>query len=272
MIAIRLPDFYKNKGIIKPKILILEIALTLTNLKNTMKKFATIVFFLLSISIHAQDLKSFFDKTEQFLKETVSDGKVDYSKIKKAPKLLNDILSIASKIDIEKENINTQKAFWINTYNLVLIKAIIGKYPVNSPMDIAGLFDIVTFTLDKKKYSLNDIENKVIRPKFKDARVHFVLVCGANGCPPILNQAYSPEKIEDQLNKQTRIALNNSNFIKVNNKTKKVELSQIFEWYREDFITKKTKEIDMINQYREVKIDSSFKILYYPYDWTLNKK
>lgn len=220
----------------------------------------------------SQNIESFFLKTDSFLKKNTSIGKVDYQSIKNDETLLNDILEIASKIDLSKVNENNAKAFWINAYNLTLIKAIVDKYPVKSPLDIAGLFDKSTYLIAGKKYTLNEIENKIIRPKYNDARIHFALVCGANGCPPIINTAYLPETLDEQLNKQTKLALNNPNFIKVNAASKKVALSQIFEWYKSDFISKGKNEIDFINQYLEVKIDPKYKTSYYTYDWALNKK
>lgn len=233
-----------------------------------MKKIITsLVGCAFFVQANAQDISSFFSKTDAFLKKNVSNGKVDYQVIKNDPTSLDDILDIASKIDVAKENENSAKAFWINAYNLTLIKAIVNKYPVKSPLDIAGLFDKGTYLVAGKKITLNDIENKMIRAKYNDARVHFVLVCGATGCPPIINAAYLPDTLEEQLNKQTKLALNNSNFIKVN--TKKVELSQIFEWYKDDF-GKNT--LDFINKYRTEKLDNKTKYTYYTYDWTLNKK
>ena len=237
-----------------------------------MKKYIVILFLTLLTTSNAQDLSSFFSKTDMFLKKNVSNGKVDYQTIKNDATLLNEVLEIASNIDVSKETVNSQKAFWINAYNLTLIKAIVNKYPVKSPLDIAGLFDKETHTITGKKLTLNDIENKMIREKYKDPRVHFVLVCGANGCPPIINAAYLPETLEEQLNKQAKLALNNQNFIKVNAASKKVELSQIFEWYKADFISKEKNEIEFINQFRDSKIDTKYKVSYYTYDWTLNKK
>ena len=237
-----------------------------------MKKYIVILFITVITTSNTQDLTSFFSKTDMFLKKNVSNGKVDYQTIKNDATLLNEVLEIAAKIDVSKETVNSQKAFWINAYNLSLIKGIVSKYPVKSPLDIAGLFDKVTYTITGKKYTLNDIENKMIREKYNDPRVHFVLVCGANGCPPIINASYLPETLEEQLNKQAKLALNNPNFIKVNAATKKVEFSQIFEWYKADFISKGKNEIDFINQFRDSKIDTKYKVSYYTYDWTLNKK
>ena len=206
------------------------------------------------------------------MKKNVSNSKVDQHFIKASPTDINEILEIASKIDLSKESENNTKAFWINAYNVALIKLIINKYPVKSPLDIAGLFDKTTTTLAGKKITLNDIENKMLREKYNDARIHFVLVCGANGCPPIINKAYMPSTLEAQLETQTTLAINNPNFIKVNTKSKKVEFSQIFEWYKADFISKGKNEIDFINKYLTTKVDTKYKVSYYTYDWTLNKK
>lgn len=79
-----------------------------------------------------------------------------------------------------------------------------------------------------------------------------------------------PNTLDKQLDAQTRIALNNDTFIKVNAKKKRVKLSEIMKWYKEDF-TQNGNEIDFINKYREEKIAEKSKIGYYPYNWKLNE-
>ena len=136
-------------------------------------------------------------------------------------------------------------------------------------MKIGGFFDKTTHEIGGVKTTLNDLENKLLRKVFpKEARFHFVLVCAGLGCPPIINEAYTPAKLEAQLQRQTTIALNNPNFIKV--KGNKVQLSQIFEWYKGDF-TQNGSEIDYINKFRKETIPSKARVSYYPYDWTLNQ-
>ena len=110
-----------------------------------------------------------------------------------------------------------------------------------------------------------------LRAKFKDARFHFVLVCGAIGCPPLISKAYLPNTLETQLETQTKIALNGT-FLKVNTKKKHVEGSEILKWYKEDFTMNGTKELDFINKYRTEKIPSNFKLSYFTYNWNLNKQ
>jgi hypothetical protein len=216
----------------------------------------------------AQNTNTFFEKTDTFLKASVSNGSVNYKAIYDNSESLDEILQLAKKVVVTKENKEVYQAFWINAYNIAVIKGIIDNYPIQSPLDKNGFFDKTTYELGGKKITLNDIENKMLRMNFEDARVHFVLVCGAKGCPPLIPEAYTPEKLEQQVNKQTIKALNNDLFIQVSKK--KVALSEIFKWYREDFISMDQNEIDFINIYREQKINPKLKITYYPYNWNLN--
>jgi len=204
-------------------------------LKNkTMKK----IIILLTIIVTAQfgfsqSASDFFTKSDAFFKNYVVNGKVKYGAIKNNPSSLNELLDIASKLKVSKSNPKTFQAFYINSYNLSVIKGVIAKYPVKSPLSIKGFFDKKTYTIAGKATTLNDLENKILRKNFpKEARFHFALVCAGLGCPPIIAEAYTPSKLDKQLQRQTVKALNNPNFIRV--KGKKVQLSQIFEWYKKD--------------------------------------
>lgn len=222
---------------------------------------------LLSQTQFAQTTNDFFDATDAFLKTYVSKGKVNYKALHENPQPLSELLQQAKGITVSKEDTNTYQAFWINAYNLAVIQGIVANYPINSPLDKNGFFDRTKYELGGTKITLNDIENKKLRAVFGDARVHFVLVCGAKGCPPLIPQAYRPDTLEAQLQKQTSKALN-SGFIKV--EAKKVLLSEIFKWYKEDFV-KEGNEIDFINQFRTDKIDPKLKVGYYTYNWKLNE-
>ena len=61
-------------------------------------------------------------------------------------------------------------------------------------------------------------------------------------------------------------------FLRVNVKKKRVQVSQIMEWYKVDFTMNGKSEIDFINKYRTEKLDSEFKLNYFPYDWKVNKQ
>ncbi len=237
-----------------------------------MKNIAILITLLIAtVSAPAQDLNSFFNKADAFFKANVSNGKVAYDKIHENPEQLKAILKTAEGISVSKYDANNYQAFWINAYNLSVIKGLVDKYPTKSPLDNAGFFDKTKHSLGGKSITLNDIEHKLLRGQFNDARFHFVLVCGAVGCPPLISQAYLPNTLDAQLETQTKKAIN-GNFIRVNDKKKRVQVSQIMEWYKEDFKGNGMSEIDFINKYRNQKLEGKFKLSYFPYDWTINKQ
>ncbi len=238
-----------------------------------MKANTLIAVLLLNLTFQwgvSQGVEDFFKRTDTFLNTYVKNGLVNYKAIKENPSELNGILDLAKGITVSKDDTKAYQAFWINGYNIQVIKGIVDNYPVKSPLDINGFFDKTKRDIGGKEITLNDIENKLLRGNFpSEARFHFVLVCAGLGCPPIINEAYAPERLEEQLQQQTALALNNSSFIRT--KGKKVLLSQIFEWYKTDFTQGGTTEIEYVNQYRKEKFDTKLKVGYYPYDWTLNE-
>ena len=238
-------------------------------MKTTIMSLVLSLFFV--TNGFSQDINLFFDKTDAFLKTYVSNGLVAYSKIQSKPEELLELLTMAEQISVIKDDATNYQAFWINAYNLSVIKGIVDNYPANSPLDIKGFFDITTYSLSGKKITLNDIEHKLLRAQFNDARFHFVLVCGALGCPPLINKVYLPDTLDEQLEKQTKLALNGT-FLQVDYKKKRVYASQIMEWYKEDFTMNGKTEIDFINKYREEKIESNFKLSFFAYDWKVNKQ
>ena len=220
--------------------------------------------------VKAQNLQSFFDEADAVFSTYVSNGKIDYKTISNDPSKLDAALATAKGMSVSKEDAAAYQAFWINAYNLAVIKGIVDNYPIKSPLDKKGFFDKIKYELAGTKITLNDIENKKLRAVFGDARVHFVLVCGANGCPPIIGKAYTAENVEKLLEQQTIKALNDSSFIKVSGK--KVAFSEIFKWYKEDFNKNGQTEIDFLNTYRKEKVPQDAKVTYYSYDWRLNSK
>jgi len=228
----------------------------------------TIGVFLVATATFGEKInQQFFNNTHTFLQKVVKNGSVDYAAAKNDASLQALIKTIAAA-DLSSASSATKQAFYINAYNLLVINSAAKAYPVESVMKINGFFDSKKFTVEGQSVTLNQIEKEYLIKTYGDARYHFVLVCGANGCPPITNFAYTAEKLEQQLESQTKKALNDNSFIKVSENN--VSLSQIFNWYSKDFGTSKTAVVDFINKYRKDKIQSSVNIDYYKYDWSLN--
>ena len=212
---------------------------------------------------------SFFEKVDQFLKENVHLAKVDYKSIKKDPELLLELVKTIEAFPVSTYDKNTQKAFWINAYNLLTIHSILEQYPITSPLDIPGLFTQNLISIEGEELSLDEIEKIKLLKQFEDARIHFVVVCGAVSCSPLANFAYQPDQIEKQLDNQTKIALDDPDFLKINLDKREIKASEIFRWYSADF--KPYGDVQaFINQYRTDLLPNDFSLKYYAFNWTLN--
>lgn len=207
---------------------------------------------------------------DRLLQKHVSNtGKVDYAGFKEDLDLLNAYLAELASFPVEKDWPREHKmAYWINAYNAFTIKLIVDHYPVSSIRDLykGNPWDVKWITLGEKKYSLNNIENDILRPQFKDARIHFAVNCAAKSCPPLANKAFTGKNLDQLLDQQTRQFINNNRYNDI--KSGKVKVSKIFEWYAEDF----DGLIPFLNQYSAANIQKDSKIEYAEYDWSLNNQ
>lgn len=235
-------------------------------MKKTIILFA---FILYSNTFFSQTHTVFLDQTNEFLKASVStDGKIDYAKLKKGPGGLLYILKNAENLKIDALDKDTRVAFWINAYNLLVIKNIIENYPLRSVNFVSGFFD-KKFKIASNEVSLNEIQ-KIIGDLIKDPGIHFILSNGTNGGPKLMSAAYFPETVMYQISLQVKSAINKVGFVKIDKETKTVELPKVFELHKTDFITQYFNEIDFINVFLDKKIDNKLKILYSSFDITLN--
>lgn len=213
-------------------------------------------------------LTEFFTTANTFFGKFVSGGKVDYFAVQSDKVMLNALTEMIQNADLADVSKETKLAFYINTYNILVIQNVVMHLPLTSPLDVKGFFDAIKFSVAGESVTLNDIENKKLRP---DPRVHFVLVCAAKGCPKLINEAYMPDKVQAQLTAQTKKALNDADFIRIDADAKKVFVSQIFDWYKTDFLKNNASIRDFINRYR-TEIPADYSLEFYNYNWELNKK
>jgi len=228
-------------------------------------------FFLLPFMVKAQSTASFFQEADLFFQEYTNDGVVQYASIKNTPTPLQSLTQQISTFQLDNLDPITQKAFLINAYNLLTIQKVVANYPIASPLEVNGFFTKKTERVGDKKQSLNYLEKELLLAVYQDPRLHFVLVCAAESCPKIAPFAYRPDQLDQQLDQQTKQALDDPNFIRVDKEEteNKVYISEIFRWYANDFSG--TKGIrNFINQYRSKKITTSTSLKYYDYSWKLN--
>jgi len=217
-----------------------------------------------------QSLTNFNQSADAFLKKHVKNGKVDYKTLKSNFIEIDQLYQSLGSVNVNDLSKDEKMAFYINAYNIIVIRQITDYYPLKSALDKNGFFDKVKHKVGGEMLTLDQIEKgKVIIP-FRDPRVHFAFSCAAIGCPELGNFAYTASNLNAKLNERTNNAINNPEFIKVNAGKNEVKLSMIFKWYAKDFTVSAPDVLAYINDYRNQKIPSSYAINYYPYDWSLN--
>ncbi|MHC4806291.1 MAG: DUF547 domain-containing protein [Planctomycetota bacterium] len=261
-----------------------------------------------SHTLAAESEKKRFDYSDYTaaLKIHVDDvGMVNYRKLKAEPQKLRAFVTALGNLDgkgFDKWSDNEKIAFWINAYNALTLKAIIENYPIkssffrsrvfpkNSIRQISGVWDKITFNVMGQNLTLGHIEHKILRVKFNEPRIHMVMVCAAMGCPPLRNEPYIGEKLDEQLDKQTHRFLANSAKFKIERGNDMLYLSPIFKWFANDFIKKygpdksigkhnkeESAVLNFIASYlgqaqKNYVLAGKFKIKYLKYDWSLNEQ
>jgi len=228
----------------------------------------TILMLTASASFSQKITEAFFDDVTTLLQANVNDGRVNYGNLVNSPELMK-LMKWVSVAELDGVDDNTKQAFYVNAYNLHVINKVVKAYPTTSVLNNGGFFEKDLVAVAGKSLTLNDLEKNELIKVYKDPRFHFVLVCGALGCPPIIDTAYTPELLESQKETQARAALNNPAFIQVS--SGKVGLSKIFDWYASEFGSNKGEVLEYINSYRTVAIPTSSKVSYYDYDWSINE-
>ncbi len=243
--------------------------------KSILSKTLFFLSFFLAINssvLLAQNLNDYFDRTDQLLRDYVKDGLVDYDQWTKQDEELNNLLRSVEEIELKGLSEDEVKAFWINTYNLLVIQSVIAAYPTQSPKAVKRFFDKKKHTVAGQKFSLNQIEKEQLLAVFPDGRLHFVLVCAAQDCPPIIDKAYRAESLEEDLEAAAKRVINDPKFVKIDAEKKQLRLSKIFKWYESDFKEKHLSVFDFIKHYRIDDLDDQYPIRFLEYDWTLNDK
>ncbi len=208
---------------------------------------------------------------DTILQQTVNDGRVDYQAIRHQHlRALEQYLNSLAQADVSGLPRQEQLAFYINLYNATVIRLVIARYHSGySPSDSGfSLFVEPLVRLKGRTISLNDLENKVIRPTFNDPRIHVALVCAARSCPPLLPRAYRGDDLDRVLEANMRRFLTDVTNNRVDHTTKKLRLSQIFEWYADDF-GGKARLAEYVSRYRPDSV-AGYSVVFIPYSWELN--
>lgn len=253
---------------------------------------------VLGVAVSAQAFDESYKKYGEVLFAHVKDGVVDYRGIRERgmPALEAALADIAT---VDEATFGTwpkeaQMAYLINTYNAFTLQMIADFFPVKSIREIGGKVGGGLFGRDSKQWkvtkyevgskkrmlkaagkelTLDDIEHEWLRPKYKDARVHFALVCGAKSCPFLRSEPYVAARLVEQLDAQGRQFLGDKFRNRYDAKTDTLQLSKIFDWFSRDF-TRNGSLVSFVKPYFPKEwltgATEASKIEYLDYDWTLN--
>jgi len=213
----------------------------------------------------------------------VKDGinRINYAAVSKEDKLqLKEYLSALSEINISNYPRTQQLPYWINLYNALTVDIVLQHYPVESIRDIDvspgffsdGPWDKKLLKIEEHMVSLNDIEHRIIRPIWKDRRVHYALNCASIGCPNLQTEAYTAKNIDKLLKKAIQEYINHPRGVSLIDS--ELMVSSIYNWFQDDFGTNEQDVLNHIRQYANPELQKQLNnielISNYEYDWSLN--
>jgi len=217
------------------------------------------------------------EEFDRLLKNYVNDrGLVNYNAWKQNAADLSALDGYLNQFAPKPENPatgNERAASLVNAYNAFVLRWILSNYPTESIWQLKGSFSGKRNQIGGRKVSLDDIEHGALRPLI-GYRAHAVLVCAARSCPPLQRFAYTAAKFEEQDDQAFRAWLARDDLNKFLPGDKKVEISSIFKWFKQDF--EKAGGIpNILGRYapepaREFAASGKYDIKYLPYDWGLN--
>lgn len=192
-------------------------------------------------------------------------------------KALKAYLAELQKVEVTKLSKQVQMPYWINFYNALTVDVILDNYPVKSIREIkSGLFSSGPWGTELVKVegydlSLDDIEHEILRPIWRDKRIHYVVNCASIGCPNLASEAYTEKNTSKLLEQGASDYINNWRGVRVENG--RVIASKLFSWYDDDFGSEK-ELFAHIREYAgpELKkqLNGKSSIYDYEYDWALN--
>jgi len=195
-------------------------------------------------------------------------------------KPLKAYLKTLKKTPVSTLNRAEQFAYWVNLYNALTIKVIVDHYPIESIRDIdisPGIFTDGPWgkklvVIEGEAVSLDDIEHRILRPIWRDPRIHYAVNCASIGCPDLFPEAVTPAKAEAYLDRGARAYINHPRGARVDDG--RLTVSSIYDWFQEDFGDSDEGVIAHLKQYANkdllAALEGITSISSDHYDWALN--
>ncbi len=193
---------------------------------------------------------------------------------------LRAYLAALQALDPRRYSRPEQEAYWINLYNALTVDLVLRHYPVESIRDIGGgwltrgPWDDPVATVAGRELTLNDIEHGILRPIWRDPRIHYAVNCASIGCPNLAGRAYTRDNLEELLEQGARGYINHPRGARWQDG--RLTASSIYDWYQEDFGGTEKGVVDHLLRYARPGLAERLRghegaIDYYEYDWSLNE-
>jgi len=166
------------------------------------------------------------------------EGWVDYPALAANSGDLDRYIESLGGQELDRLGRDERLALLINAYNAFTLRLVLDHHGrIDSILDIpeAIRWEDPRWKIGGESLSLDEIEHDQIRNHFREARIHFALVCAAAGCPPLRQEAYTGAKLEAQLEEQARLVHSKETWLRFDHQEGLLELSPIYEWYYTDF-------------------------------------
>jgi len=192
---------------------------------------------------------------------------------------LTEYLTAMAAIDPRDYNAAEQQAYWMNVYNALTVDVVL-QYPkkksilrMGEKFFSIGPWDDKVYEVAGEDLTLNDIEHRILRPIFQDQRVHYAVNCASIGCPNLGKTAFAAAELDAQLAAAETGYINHPRGVMVDKKGR-VQVSQIFEWYVDDFAEDEAGLLAYLAEHHTTLADTLRSYdgkVNYEYDWDLNK-
>ena len=190
-------------------------------------------------------------------------------------KLKRYLQSLAS-IDPRNYARAEQKAYWINFYNALTVDLVLENYPIKSITKIGpwyqfGPWEMEVATVATQALTLNDIEHRILRPLWRDNRIHYAVNCASIGCPDLSAVAFTGANTDDMLDRLAKRFIRQEKGVSWIGR--KLTISRIYEWYESDFINQEGVVLHLrrySTQGQSKRLKNYSGLLQYRYDWRLN--
>ncbi len=208
-------------------------------------------------------------------------NRVAYARVTAADRdALRRYVARLSQVPISRYDRPEQLAYWINLYNALTVRVVLDHYPVASIRDIdisPGLFadgpwGAELVTVDGQALTLNDIEHRILRPIWRDPRIHYAVNCASLGCPNLAREAYSAATLDRMLDAAARAYVNSPRGVRVGQDG--LIVSSLYIWFEADFGGNDAAVIDHLRRYADPPLRDALQgrteIDGHAYDWSLN--